>query len=75
MTTNQFIFDKIEHSMEEMLSTDMVIKAQFILDGADTLNGAADMARAYADFLDRLAEEGYVLASTIEDDLGYAILG
>lgn len=52
----------------------VAVHAQFILDGASTLTEAADAARAYADFLDGLVDNGYELTAPIQDDRGFATL-
>lgn len=49
------------------------IHTKWILDGADTLSEAAEAARAFADFLDSLQDDGFVLMDTIEDGNGFAL--
>lgn len=74
----QSLFDDL--MVEDDLEVDSLdvktvrIQAQFILDGATTLSEAADAARAYADYLDDLADDGYELSSFIQDDMGFASL-
>ncbi len=45
-----------------------LISPEGIMLGADSLQEAADMVRAYADFLDELAEGGFKLDRTIDED-------
>ncbi len=72
------IFDQVVS--DDLLDDDLenessfVIRGKWILDGADNLEEAADMARTYADFLDELRLKGYELRGSIEDDYGYAHL-
>lgn len=54
--------------------TGFTIRGRYILDGADNLLEAAELARDYANFLEGLAAEGFELRSTIDDDFGYAEL-
>jgi len=61
----------IEKHQEDQSS--IVIKCNLMLDGSDTLIQAADMARAYADFLEALDEDGYALSGTINNGLGVAV--
>lgn len=72
------LFDDVEDLMEDddevVYDTSVSIRGKWILDGAQDLAEAAEMARAYADYLDNLQEEGYVLRNPIEDDYGFATI-
>lgn len=71
-----FSFIREEDEDFDTLDVESVaVRAQYILDGASTLEEAADMARAFADYLDSLAENGYELAGMIQDDRGVASIG
>jgi hypothetical protein len=83
MTTDiESLFDSflLEDDEEEFDGTDSLdvhsfpVRGQFILDGATTLQEAADMARAFADYLDMLEDQGYQLVDTIQDDKGFAAI-
>lgn len=82
MTTNlENLFDSFlleeeeDYTNSDQLDIETVIvRAQYILDGASSLEDAADMARAFADYLDTLAENGYELVSIIQDDRGLATI-
>lgn len=52
----------------------VVIKAQYILDGASSMLEAADMARAFADYLESLSDDGYELKAPIQEDRGIAFV-
>lgn len=67
------VFDEEELNDSSDEST-FVIRGKFILDGAETLEEAADLARAYAEFLDELATKGFELSSCIENDYGFVKL-
>lgn len=73
------LFDSFLLEEEEDIDTldvqSVAVRAQYILDGASTLEEAADMARAFADYLDSLAENGYELTGMIQDDRGVASIG
>lgn len=81
-TDIESLFDSflLEGDEEEFGTTDLLdvttfpIRAQYILDGASTLEDAADMARAFADYLDALREQGYELVDMIQDDKGFAAI-
>jgi hypothetical protein len=47
------------------------VRAKWILDGAETLAEAADRAREFADWLQGLHTEGYVLDGPVADDYGH----
>jgi hypothetical protein len=51
--------------------TELVIRAQSSLDGAETLAEAAEMARELADELEALEEDGWELDAPISDDWGF----
>lgn len=70
---DSFLLDSAEDEDFDTLDVETVaVRAQYILDGASTLEEAADMARAFADYLDSLAENGYELTGMIQDDRGVA---
>ena len=50
---------------------DIVIRAKWTMDGAETLADAAADLRAFADLLEVLAEAGFHLRGPIEDDHGF----
>ena len=50
---------------------DESIRAKWTIDGAATLAEAAGKARAFADRLQRLHDEGYLLRGPVEDDYGF----
>jgi hypothetical protein len=54
--------------------SELLISSEFILDGASTLEDAAEMARNYADYLEDLANEGYELMGTISQGKGHITL-
>jgi len=73
---NAFLLDDEEgfDGSESLDVNTVVVRAQYILDGASSLGEAADMARAFADYLDGLSEDGYELVEMIQDDRGFASL-
>jgi len=48
-----------------------IVRAKWALDGARTLNEAAQKVRTFADYLQTLHNEGWVLAGPITGDYGY----
>lgn len=54
--------------------TTLVIRGKFMLDGAETLMEAAELARDYASFLEDLVSNGYELTSAVENDHALAKL-
>lgn len=58
-------------SMTAALKEDETIRAKWMIDGAATLAEAAAKARAFADDLQRLHDEGYVLREPVDDDYGF----
>jgi hypothetical protein len=58
------------HDMGEIL-----LRAKWAMDGAESLAEAADMLRLFADELDALAAAGFHLMAPIEDDYGFAHRG
>jgi hypothetical protein len=50
---------------------DNAVRAKWTIDGAKTLAEAAQKAREFADFLQGLHDEGYVLRSEIDGDYGF----
>jgi len=68
-----YMRDEVEEliDQEEDIDSSFSIRAKYILDGATSLEEAADMARAYADYLEQLAEQGFQLAYAVEDDYGF----
>ena len=52
----------------------VTFRGQWAIDGARTLPEAAVMLREYADELEGLASEGFVLSEPIEHDYGLAVL-
>lgn len=52
----------------------VIIRAENIINGADTLSEAAYKLRAYADYLDGLSDAGFELTNTIDNDFGVALL-
>lgn len=52
-------------------SDDDIQRAKGIMDGAATLAEAAAFARTFADDLQALHEQGYVLRRPVEDDYAY----
>ena len=75
---DSFLLDGEEE--EDFGTTDLLdvttfpIRGQYILDGASTLEDAADMVRAFADYLDALKDQGYELVDMIQDDKGFAAI-
>ena len=55
---------------DEDYGDELVVRAKWSIDGAQTLNEAAVMLRAYALWLERTAAEGWELTQAIEDDIG-----
>lgn len=72
---DSFIISDEEEDLDTLDVETVAVRAQYILDGASTLEEAADMARAFADYLDSLADNGYELVGMIQDDRGMASLG
>lgn len=68
------VYDADDEFNDEELEGSFVIRGKYILDGAETLEEAADMARAYAEFLDELIHKGFELRGTIDNDYGFAKL-
>ena len=56
---------------EEELPEDDCVRAKWTIDGAKTLAEAAQKAREFADFLQGLHDEGYVLRDEVTDDYGF----
>lgn len=48
-----------------------IVRAKWTIDGATTLAEAAEMSRGFAEYLQQLHDEGYVLVQPIEDDYGF----
>lgn len=71
LTDNWLDFD--DSSTVELDEINVTIRGMYILDGAETLEEAADMAREYANYLEALIKEGYVLVDPVENDFGLAI--
>jgi hypothetical protein len=46
------------------------VRAKWTIDGATTLAEAAQRSRQFADYLQGLHDEGYVLIEPIQDDYG-----
>ncbi|TME25241.1 MAG: hypothetical protein E6I64_11275 [Chloroflexi bacterium] len=51
----------------------VTFRGAWAIDGARTLPEAALMLREYADEIEDLASEGFVLSETIHHDYGYAV--
>ncbi len=66
------VYDSDDEFSEEDNEGSFVIRGKYILDGAETLEEAADMARAYAEFLDELIVKGFELRGVIDNDYGFA---
>lgn len=66
------VYDSDDEFTDEDNEGSFVIRGKYILDGADTLEEAADMARAYAEFLDELVAKGFELRGAIDNDYGFA---
>jgi hypothetical protein len=47
------------------------VRAKWTIDGATTLAEAAQKAREFADFLQGLHDQGFVLDSPVADDYGF----
>jgi hypothetical protein len=56
---------------DEGLEEDDIVRAKWILDDATTLAEAAQKAREFADYLQKLHDEGNVLREPISDDYGF----
>jgi hypothetical protein len=54
---------------------EILLRAKWTMDGAETLAEAADLLRQFADELDALAKAGFHLMGPIEDDYGFAHRG
>jgi hypothetical protein len=57
--------------LDEEEFTDEIVRAKWTIDGAATLVEAAQKAREFADFLQGLHDEGYVLREPVADDYGF----
>ena len=62
--------DVTEEDLSEEFEDDCV-RAKGVMDDATTLAEAAQKVRAFADELQRLHDEGYVLTDPVEDDYGF----
>lgn len=60
-----------EKSEERLLQHDDVVRAKWSMDGAGTLSEAAAKLREYADHLEVMAQEGWVLNEPVQDDYGF----
>ena len=49
-----------------------VLKVHNLADGANSLGAVADMLRDYANFLESMEEEGFVLSSRVTNGVGFA---
>jgi hypothetical protein len=56
---------------EVEVTDDGMIRAKWILDGAVTLAEAAQKARDFADHLQGLHDQGYILRDPVADDYGW----
>ena len=56
---------------EEEEDMDLSIRAKWIMDGATTLEEAAKMLRGFANYLERMGREGWLLRNPIDDDWGF----
>lgn len=54
---------------------EIVLRAKWTMDGAETLAEAAALLRRFADELDALANAGFHLMGPVEDDHGFAHRG
>lgn len=54
---------------------EIVLRAKWAMDGAESLDEAAGMLRLLADELEALAQAGFHLMCPIEDDYGFAHRG
>lgn len=55
---------------EDAEEYDLWVRAKWTIDGATTLAEAAQKAREFADWLQGLHDEGYVLREAVADDYG-----
>lgn len=79
----EFLFEDFDILMEDWPDSNQLtttleeinvpIRGMYILDGAETLEEAAEMAREYANYLDALIKDGYILIDPVENDFGLAI--
>lgn len=60
-----------EKSEERLLQHDDVVRAKWAMNGATTLGEAAAKLREYADHLEVMAQEGWVLNEPVQDDYGF----
>lgn len=76
MDNDSVIYDPDQINDEDDVEdfSTFTIRGKYILDGADTLLEAAELARDYASFLEGLVAQGYELRATIDDDYGFAEL-
>jgi hypothetical protein len=51
---------------------EILLRAKWSMDGAESLAEAAGLLRAFADEIDALADAGFHLMCPIEDDYGFA---
>jgi hypothetical protein len=56
---------------DETGENDNLIRSKWRIDDATTLAEAAEKARAFADELQRLHDEGYVLRAPVSDDYAF----
>lgn len=54
---------------------EIILRAKWTMDGAETLDEAAHMLRAFADELEALASAGFHLMGPVEDDYAFAHRG
>jgi hypothetical protein len=64
--------DISEYLREYHETGEIVLRGKWSMDGAESLAEAAQLLRHFADELDALADAGFHLMDTVEDDHGFA---
>lgn len=63
--------DDVTEDMDDEEFENDLVRAKGVMDDATTLAEAAQKVRAFADELQRLHDEGYVLDEPVADDYGF----
>ena len=66
-------WEEDEESEEWCAENVEIIRAKWSMDGAETLEEAAQLMENFAKQLRQLKTEGYILIDTIDDDYGFII--
>lgn len=67
----EVIDDYIEDGDEFDNENLIIVRAKWTIDGAKTLEEAAEMSRRFADYLQELHDSGHTLEYPVADDYGF----